>query len=28
LDRNVSGKIVLLPDPGSLEILFGKLQVL
>ena len=28
LDRDVSGKVVLLPDPGSLEILFGKLQVL
>jgi len=28
IDENVSGKVVLLPDPGSLEILFGKLQVL
>ncbi|NLB82861.1 MAG: chemotaxis protein CheC [Synergistaceae bacterium] len=25
--RNIAGKIVLLPDPGSLESLFGKLRV-
>ena len=28
METNVSGKVVMLPDPGSLEILFGKLQVL
>lgn len=28
IEGDVSGKVVLLPDPGSLEILFGKLQVL
>ena len=26
-DRGIAGKIVLLPDPGSLESLFGKLRV-
>ena len=28
IEKNVSGKVVMLPDPGSLEILFRKLQVL
>jgi len=28
VDKQISGKVVMLPDPGSFEILFGKLQVL
>ena len=28
VEEGVSGKVVMLPDPGSLEILLGKLQVL
>lgn len=28
VEVNISGKVVMLPDPGSLEILLGKLQVL